>query len=79
MNKRCSGSNGPPFCLRVISSLSSYPSSLIPLRADEVEGRDVSIVHRVIKVHGEGEAMRILTKGDNNQVDDIGLCEWFLR
>ncbi|XAR50563.1 Signal peptidase I [Bertholletia excelsa] len=51
-----------------------------PIRAGEivvynVEGRDIPIVHRVIKVHegrDTGEAY-ILTKGDNNQHDDRGL------
>ncbi|XP_057504449.1 uncharacterized protein LOC130787952 isoform X1 [Actinidia eriantha] len=51
-----------------------------PIRAGEivvfnVEGRDIPIVHRVIKVHElryTGE-VDVLTKGDNNPVDDIGL------
>ncbi|RHZ80369.1 hypothetical protein Glove_137g37 [Diversispora epigaea] len=41
----------------------------------KIPGRDVPIVHRVIKVHDEKETDKqfILTKGDNNQVDDRGL------
>ncbi|GMH03279.1 hypothetical protein Nepgr_005118 [Nepenthes gracilis] len=37
-----------------------------------VEGRDIPIVHRVIKVHNQRETrdINILTKGDNNPVDD---------
>ncbi|CAG8469759.1 13007_t:CDS:2 [Ambispora leptoticha] len=41
----------------------------------KIPGRDVPIVHRVIKLHDERETGKqfILTKGDNNQVDDRGL------
>jgi signal peptidase len=40
----------------------------------KIEGRDIPIVHRVIKVHetASGE-IKFLTKGDHNQVDDRGL------
>ncbi|CAG8490376.1 5118_t:CDS:2 [Diversispora eburnea] len=43
----------------------------------KIPGRDVPIVHRVIKVHDETETGKqfILTKGDNNQVDDRGLYD----
>ncbi|CAG8490523.1 6383_t:CDS:2 [Funneliformis caledonium] len=51
-----------------------------PLRVGDIcvfkiPGRDVPIVHRVIKLHDEKESEKqfILTKGDNNQVDDRGL------
>ncbi|CAN8269277.1 unnamed protein product [Cochlearia groenlandica] len=52
-----------------------------PIRAGEivvfnVDGRDIPIVHRAIKVHERGDDTRhvdVLTKGDNNNVDDIGL------
>uniref|UniRef100_A0A0G4H6A8 Signal peptidase complex catalytic subunit SEC11 n=1 Tax=Chromera velia CCMP2878 TaxID=1169474 RepID=A0A0G4H6A8_9ALVE len=39
-----------------------------------VDGRDIPIVHRIISVHenSKGE-VNVLTKGDNNQVDDRGL------
>ncbi|KAI8544331.1 hypothetical protein RHMOL_Rhmol08G0288200 [Rhododendron molle] len=51
-----------------------------PIRAGEivvfnVEGRNIPIVHRVIKVHerkDNGE-VDVLTKGDNNPVNDISL------
>ncbi|CAN8270196.1 unnamed protein product [Cochlearia groenlandica] len=51
-----------------------------PIRAGEivvfsVDGREIPIVHRAIKVHEKGDTGEIdlLTKGDNNDVDDIGL------
>eukprot|EP00823_Brevimastigomonas_motovehiculus_P007850 TRINITY_DN7043_c0_g1_i1.p1 TRINITY_DN7043_c0_g1~~TRINITY_DN7043_c0_g1_i1.p1 ORF type:complete len:179 (-),score=29.78 TRINITY_DN7043_c0_g1_i1:13-549(-) len=49
-----------------------------PIRVGEivvfkVKGRDIPIVHRVIEVHERGGDVEILTKGDNNQVDDRGL------
>ncbi|CAB3406996.1 unnamed protein product [Caenorhabditis bovis] len=50
-----------------------------PVRAGDItvfkiEGREIPIVHRVIKVHEkDDENTKILTKGDNNQVDDRGL------
>merc|ERR1711879_687436 len=40
----------------------------------QIEGRDIPIVHRVMNVHtGRQNTHKILTKGDNNQVDDRGL------
>jgi signal peptidase I len=51
-----------------------------PIRAGDItvfkiEGRDIPIVHRVIKVHekSNNEDSKFLTKGDHNQVDDRGL------
>ncbi|KAL3125887.1 hypothetical protein niasHT_009416 [Heterodera trifolii] len=50
-----------------------------PIRAGDItvfkiEGRDIPIVHRVIKVHEKNdEETKFLTKGDNNMVDDRGL------
>ncbi|XP_061363241.1 uncharacterized protein LOC133306881 [Gastrolobium bilobum] len=48
-----------------------------PIRAGDIvvfniDGRDIPIVHRVIKVHErqDTEEMYILTKGDNNPMDD---------
>jgi signal peptidase I len=41
-----------------------------------VKGRDIPIVHRVIKQHWtdlKGEKQYLLTKGDNNPSDDIAL------
>ena len=40
----------------------------------QVEGRDIPIVHRVLKLHEkEDGSVKFLTKGDNNSVDDRGL------
>lgn len=40
----------------------------------KVKGRDIPIVHRIIEVHeNESGEQEILTKGDNNTVDDRGL------
>ena len=50
-----------------------------PFRAGDivvfkVADRDIPIVHRVIKVHEkESGEVDVLTKGDNNAVDDRGL------
>lgn len=50
-----------------------------PIRAGEivvfkVEGRDIPIVHRVLKLHEKSNGtIKFLTKGDNNSVDDRGL------
>ena len=40
----------------------------------KVDGRDIPIVHRVLKLHEkEDGTVKFLTKGDNNSVDDRGL------
>ncbi|XP_041073895.1 signal peptidase complex catalytic subunit SEC11A-like [Polyodon spathula] len=50
-----------------------------PIRVGEIvvfriEGREIPIVHRVLKVHEkENGDIKFLTKGDNNAVDDRGL------
>uniref|UniRef100_T1ISQ2 Signal peptidase complex catalytic subunit SEC11 n=1 Tax=Strigamia maritima TaxID=126957 RepID=T1ISQ2_STRMM len=50
-----------------------------PIRVGEivvfkVEGREIPIVHRVLKLHEKGNGtIKFLTKGDNNSVDDRGL------
>ncbi|KAM0974494.1 hypothetical protein ACFX2C_017669 [Malus domestica] len=51
-----------------------------PIRAGEivvfnVDGRDIPIVHRVIKVHEQKDTgeVYVLTKGDNNDDDDRSL------
>jgi signal peptidase I len=40
-----------------------------------IEGRDIPIVHRILEVHEDEDTheVRLLTKGDNNPVDDRGL------
>lgn len=50
-----------------------------PIRVGEIvvfkiEGRDIPIVHRVLRLHEkEDGTVKFLTKGDNNMVDDRGL------
>ncbi|KAJ1438350.1 microsomal signal peptidase [Ochromonadaceae sp. CCMP2298] len=50
-----------------------------PIRVGEIvvfkiKDRDIPIVHRVMKVHEkEDGTVEVLTKGDNNRVDDRGL------
>merc|ERR1711982_316856 len=42
----------------------------------KIKDREIPIVHRVLKVHTDIDSkddMNILTKGDNNRVDDRGL------
>ncbi|KAA8499644.1 Signal peptidase complex catalytic subunit SEC11 [Porphyridium purpureum] len=42
----------------------------------EIPGREVPIIHRVIRVHARGiESEQIMTKGDNNFVDDAPLYD----
>ncbi len=38
-----------------------------------IKGKDIPIVHRIIKVHEETGKLLILTKGDHNKVHDRGL------
>lgn len=42
----------------------------------QVEGRDIPIVHRTLNVHDDNKVanrLAVLTKGDNNNLDDRGL------
>lgn len=41
----------------------------------KIKGREIPIVHRVLKVHQERKSSKlyVLTKGDNNNVHDRGL------
>lgn len=40
----------------------------------KIKDRDIPIVHRILKVHeNEAGEVELLTKGDNNRVDDRGL------
>ncbi|XP_069483166.1 signal peptidase complex catalytic subunit SEC11C isoform X2 [Ambystoma mexicanum] len=72
-----SGSMEPAFHRGDLLFLTNFQEDAI--RAGEivvfkVEGRDIPIVHRVIKVHEkENGEIKFLTKGDNNEVDDRGL------
>nr|CAB3265927.1 signal peptidase complex catalytic subunit SEC11A [Phallusia mammillata] len=72
-----SGSMEPAFFRGDLLFLTNYQEDEI--RAGEIvvfkiEGRDIPIVHRVIKVHEKPDGkIKFLTKGDNNEVDDRGL------
>jgi signal peptidase len=40
----------------------------------KIRDRDIPIVHRILKVHQDSDGkVELLTKGDNNRVDDRGL------
>ncbi|XP_060828860.1 signal peptidase complex catalytic subunit SEC11A isoform X3 [Bombus pascuorum] len=74
-----SGSMEPAFHRGDLLLLTNYQDE--PVRVGEivvfkVEGRDIPIVHRVLKLHEKGDhnnTVKFLTKGDNNSVDDRGL------
>ncbi|XP_050306460.1 signal peptidase complex catalytic subunit SEC11A [Anthonomus grandis grandis] len=72
-----SGSMEPAFHRGDLLFLTNYPEE--PVRVGEivvfkVEGRDIPIVHRVLKLHEkDNDTVKFLTKGDNNSVDDRGL------
>ncbi|MCP9258016.1 DNA-directed RNA polymerase II subunit RPB7 [Dirofilaria immitis] len=72
-----SGSMEPAFYrgdLLLLTNDDSDPIRVGDITVFKVEGRDIPIVHRVIKVHEKSnEETKFLTKGDNNQVDDRGL------
>jgi len=72
-----SGSMEPAFYRGDLLLLTNHKEE--PIRVGEIvvfkiEGRDIPIVHRVLKVHEkEDGSLKFLTKGDNNSVDDRGL------
>ncbi|XP_031838338.1 signal peptidase complex catalytic subunit SEC11 homolog C twr [Nomia melanderi] len=74
-----SGSMEPAFHRGDLLFLTNYRDE--PVRVGDivvfkVEGRDIPIVHRVLKLHelnDEENTVKFLTKGDNNSVDDRGL------
>ncbi|CAM9431714.1 unnamed protein product, partial [Ectocarpus fasciculatus] len=81
-----SGSMEPAFQRGDILFLTNYDD---PIRVGEivvfkVKDREIPIVHRVIKVHEKHDGkIEVLTKGDNNRVDDRGLYapgqQWLQR
>ena len=82
-----SGSMRPAFQRGDLLFLTLGPA---PLRVGEIvvyalPGRSIPIVHRIVSLHerrGSSMANEILTKGDNNAVDDLGLYPrdvWWLR
>ncbi|KAK2573017.1 Signal peptidase complex catalytic subunit SEC11A, partial [Acropora cervicornis] len=72
-----SGSMEPAFQRGDLLFLTNYKED--PIRVGEivvfkVEGREIPIVHRVLKIHEKQNGdVKFLTKGDNNSVDDRGL------
>lgn len=55
-------------------SLTSSPFTPGDVTVFQIEGRDIPIVHRSHNVHTDGKNhLSIVTKGDNNNVDDRGL------
>lgn len=72
-----SGSMEPAFHRGDLLFLTNYredPIKVGDIVVFRVEGREIPIVHRVIKLHEkEDGSVKILTKGDNNSVDDRGL------
>lgn len=64
-------------------SMPSGPLKVGDIPVYKVPGADIPIVHRIIEVHNadNGEQL-ILTKGDNNESDDIALyngARWMRR
>jgi len=75
-----SGSMEPAFHrgdLLFLTNLEQEPIGAGEIVVFKVEGRDIPIVHRVIKLHQQNasdpHSVKFLTKGDNNNVDDRGL------
>ncbi|XP_027201605.1 signal peptidase complex catalytic subunit SEC11 homolog C twr [Dermatophagoides pteronyssinus] len=72
-----SGSMEPAFHRGDLLFLTNYKED--PIRVGDIvvfkiKGRDIPIVHRVLTLHEkEDGSVKILTKGDNNSVDDRGL------
>jgi signal peptidase len=72
-----SGSMEPAFFRGDLLFLTNYqddPITIGEIVVFKIEGRDIPIVHRVLKVHQNATGdVKLLTKGDNNSVDDRGL------
>lgn len=77
-----SGSMEPAFQRGDILFLTNYddgPLAVGEIVVFKVAGRDIPIVHRVVKAHvpppsaGPGAPVDYLTKGDNNPIDDRNL------
>ncbi len=72
-----SGSMEPGFARGDILFLTLYDEPpLMPgdVVVFQIQGRDIPIVHRTLNVHqSPAGVFNVLTKGDNNQVDDRGL------
>ncbi|XP_045144649.1 signal peptidase complex catalytic subunit SEC11C-like [Echinops telfairi] len=60
--------------LRSLTNFREDPTRAGEIVAFKVEGRDIPVVHRVIKVQEKDNGdIKFLTKGDNNEVDNRGL------
>ena len=72
-----SGSMEPAFYRGDVLFLTNYEEEDIrvgEIIVFKIEGQDIPIVHRVMKIHEkEDGTIKFLTKGDNNTVDDRGL------
>jgi len=71
-----SGSMEPGFHRGDILFLTLFTDPFVPgdVVVFQIEGRDIPIVHRSMSVHQRADgSFSMLTKGDNNQVDDRGL------
>lgn len=72
-----SGSMEPAFYrgdLLFLTNLQNEPYHAGEIIVYKIRDRDIPIVHRIIKVHeGHDGKVKMLTKGDNNAVDDRGL------
>eukprot|EP00408_Alexandrium_pacificum_P009194 CAMPEP_0171232476 /NCGR_PEP_ID=MMETSP0790-20130122/40428_1 /TAXON_ID=2925 /ORGANISM="Alexandrium catenella, Strain OF101" /LENGTH=181 /DNA_ID=CAMNT_0011698713 /DNA_START=70 /DNA_END=615 /DNA_ORIENTATION=- len=71
-----SGSMEPGFQRGDILFLTMFEDGFRPgdVVVFQIEGRDIPIVHRTMNVHEKADgSVSLLTKGDNNQVDDRGL------
>jgi len=71
-----SGSMEPGFQRGDILFLTMFDDAFVPgdVVVFQIEGRDIPIVHRTMNVHEKADGtVSLLTKGDNNQVDDRGL------
>ncbi len=57
-----------------LSNLAEPPIDVGDIVVFKVAGRDIPIVHRVLRVHEHvGGGVDYLTKGDNNNIDDRNL------
>lgn len=72
-----SGSMEPAFHrgdLLVLTHDTEDPIRVGDIVVFKIEGREIPIVHRVLKIHEKEDGdIKFLTKGDNNSVDDRGL------
>eukprot|EP01071_Lankesteria_metandrocarpae_P013576 Lankesteria_metandrocarpae@DN7351_c0_g1_i1.p1 len=70
-----SGSMEPAFYRGDVLFLHNPPSiGSGDIAVFQLKGRDIPIVHRVMNVHEDKDGkVKILTKGDNNNIDDRGL------